>query len=221
MLFDVNRTAGDANAAVFSTANHHTSSVFGMRRTCSHAEWRRRLPRPAAVRRQHCDLSLHDLGGVDNITEEACAEACLHAPMCNAYTWGPGGAPPGADRCYLKSSTLGGTDCISNRSVQTSGWFCKDAPSDTVLAAGALQYLTRIPPGTAFRHLLSPLAGRGITAAADKWGRALRSAARLVRAPPPAEDPVVGTATSTPFLPALPGILRFTSLRASYKVRTS
>eukprot|EP01052_Picozoa_sp_SAG31_P016505 SAG31_NODE_1095_length_9928_cov_5.441042_8_plen_1013_part_00 len=197
VLFEVNKTLGDADALVLSTANHHTSSVAGMRRTCSRAEWRRagvwNLTKVA-----HCDLSDHDLGGIDDISEAQCADACLGAPMCNAYTYGSGGCGPGSScdvRCYLKSSTLGGNHCddspASHPSPQHSGWFCRDRAEDSTLVAGPLQYLLAIPAHTAFRFLLSPLAGRGLTAAVDKWGQGLQRAARLQRTPQPRDDPVV------------------------------
>jgi hypothetical protein len=195
VLFEVNKTRGDADALVLSTANHHTSSVVGMRRTCSRAEWRRRRTWNL-TKAAHCDLSQFDLGGIDNISEAQCAQACLGAPMCNAYTHGSGGCGPGSGcsvRCYLKSSTLGGQHCDdgSPRSPQNSGWFCRDRAEDSVLVAGPLQYLLAIPAHTAFRYLLSPLAGHGITAAVDNWGVALRRAAKLQRTPLPRDDPVV------------------------------
>ena len=196
VLFDVNKSRSNANALVLSTADHFTSSIIGMRRTCSHADWRRSVP-PPLFRVPHADFSQHDLSGIDNLTEAQCADACLGSPMCNAYTWGSGGCGSrksciGGVRCYLKASTMGWTN-RDGTSAQHSGYFCKDDASTTALVGGALSYVAHIPSGTAFMYLLSPLQGRGITAALDKWGGVLRQAYKLERQPSGAGSDPVGT----------------------------
>lgn len=187
VLFEVNKTLSIANALILSPADHFTSSILGVRRTCSHAAWRRSA-NPGVHRIPRTDLSQFDLGGIDNLTETACMDACIGAPMCNAYTWGSGGCDTkkqsciGDVRCYLKSSTMGWTN-RQGTSVQNSGFFCEDDASDTALVAGPLGYIAHIPGGTQFTYMLSPLAGQGITAAVDKWGRVLREGFKLKRSP--------------------------------------
>eukprot|EP00663_Eupelagonemidae_sp_cell21sb_P008717 gene8717-664_t len=87
-LFEVNKTRGDA--MVLSTANHFTSSVLGLRRTCSHAAWRKSGAEAPLHTANGTDYSRNDIGVLHNITEAACASACLATPMCNAYTYGHG-----------------------------------------------------------------------------------------------------------------------------------
>ena len=183
VLFEVNRSRG-GDALVLSTGNHFTSSVVGLRRTCSHGSWRRRPP--VLHRTPHIDYSENDLGGLDNITESDCAAACLKAPMCNAYTWGHGPIA-GVNRCYLKSST--GFKPRTN-SPQLSGYFCRDDPADSSLVAGTMGYVLDVPAGTSMRFVLSPLQNAGITATVHKWGQVMRTAYQLHRAPRGAADPV-------------------------------
>ena len=138
-------------AMVISTGNHFTSSILGHRRTCSRASWRRGGASKATLA-SSIDLSRNDIGGISNITEAQCSEACISSPMCNAYTYGSAGCGTMhcRVRCYLKSSTLG----WKTGSSQQSGYFCKDDPEDTSLVAGPLGYLRRIPAGTLFKYVL-------------------------------------------------------------------
>ena len=183
VLFEVNRSRG-GDALVLSTGNHFTSSVIGLRRTCSHALWRQSAPE--LHKTPHIDYSDNDLGGLYNITEEQCAATCLASPMCNAYTWGQGQIA-GEKRCFLKSST--GFTPRTN-SPQLSGYFCKDDPADSSLVAGTMGYVLDVPAGTAMRFVLSPLQNEGITAAVHKWGQVMRNAYRLHRTPLGVADPV-------------------------------
>lgn len=186
VLFDVNVTRG--NALVLSTGNHFTSSVLGLRRSCSHADWRR-ASSPALTKTPGTDYSDNDLGGLYNLTESECAEACLASPMCNAYTWGQGQIP-GWKRCYLKSST--GFHARTN-TPQRSGYFCKDRPQDSSLVGGLMGYVRSVPAGTMLQFVMAP-SGGGITEAVHKWGQVLRDVNRLQRIPNmragPASDPV-------------------------------
>lgn len=185
VIFDVNVTRG--NAMVLSTGNHFTSSVLGLRRSCSHANWRRH-PSPTLTKAPGTDYSDNDLGGLYNLTESECATACLTSPMCNAYTYGQGQIP-GWKRCYLKSST--GFSPRSN-TPQASGYFCKDDPQDSSLVAGLMGYVRTVPPGTMLRFVLSP-SGGGITEAVHKWGQVMRDVFHLQRSPS-----VHGGATADP-----------------------
>ena len=177
-------------ALVLSTGNHFTSSVIGLRRTCSHAAWRQRgatAGPPVIHKTPGVDYSGNDLGGLYNLTEDGCAAACLASPMCNAYTWGQGPIA-GAKRCYIKSST--GSHPRTN-SPQMSGYFCRDNPADSTLVAGTMGYVLEVPAGTSMRFVLSPLAGAGVTAAVHKWGQVMRGGYRMTRSPRGSAD-IVG-----------------------------
>ncbi len=152
VLFDAHNTSG--NALLLSTGNHFTSSVLGLRRSCSHAQWRRSSS-PALTKTPGTDYSDNDLGGLYNLTESECVAACLGSPMCNAYTWGQGQVP-GWKRCYLKSST--GFSPRQNTS-QRSGYYCKDRPQDSSLVGGLMGYVREVPAGTMLQFVLSPSGG--------------------------------------------------------------
>eukprot|EP00039_Didymoeca_costata_P022263 m.4153 g.4153 ORF g.4153 m.4153 type:complete len:922 (-) comp2906_c0_seq1:25-2790(-) len=189
VLFDVNKTQGDANSLVLSPGNHFTSSLISKRRSCGRQEWRnKKLPLNFSTI-YNKDFKGNDLGSIENKTLQQCADACLATPQCSVFSWVPANDPVIPQKCFLKHSTAGNAP----DSKHISGVYCTDLLDQTALVAGPTQYLQEIKVGTSFKYILVPQAGKGITASIDKWGKAMRSAYSLQRKPALATDEVASS----------------------------